>query len=182
MLDTDFLRKKQWLAILLFVTIPVLPTQSQTREEVVLWESIKDSNRVGDFLAYLDKYPIGTFESLAKRHLAELTTFQILDGTIFLQVGASPPCDAPPPPVQNTFSPADLKGGTVGVRLKYDGMNEFDELSFRIYLANKIEPKDSSETSVMPKGVPKQSCIQYSKDPKLLSSGRYNFKVYLNRI
>jgi TPR repeat protein len=69
MLDTRVCLQKPWLAIPLLVTVLVRPIQGQTREEVVLWESIKDSDRVDDFLGYLDKYPDGTFSPLAKRRL-----------------------------------------------------------------------------------------------------------------
>jgi hypothetical protein len=51
--------------------------QAQTREEVVLWQSIKDSDHASDYLAYLDKYPDGTFAPLAKRRIVEFTTIII---------------------------------------------------------------------------------------------------------
>ena len=52
---------------------PPLPLYAQTREEVVLWESIKDSEHVSDFQGYLDKYPSGTFATVAKRRIEELS-------------------------------------------------------------------------------------------------------------
>lgn len=57
---------------------------AQTREEVVLWESIKNSNRARDFIAYLDAYPNGAFVPLAKSHLEDLTPFTVLQ---FAMVG-----------------------------------------------------------------------------------------------
>jgi hypothetical protein len=44
---------------------------AQSREEVVLWESIKDSKDAADFQGYLDKYPDGTFAAVAKRKIEE---------------------------------------------------------------------------------------------------------------
>jgi hypothetical protein len=41
--------------------------------ERVFWESAKESNRVDDLQAYLEKYPSGTFSSLAKNRLESLT-------------------------------------------------------------------------------------------------------------
>ncbi len=46
---------------------------AQTREELLLWESIKNSERVADFQGYLDKFPNGTFSSVASRRISALS-------------------------------------------------------------------------------------------------------------
>jgi hypothetical protein len=46
---------------------------AQTREELLLWESIKNSERVSDFQGYLDKFPNGTFSSVASRRISALS-------------------------------------------------------------------------------------------------------------
>ena len=44
-----------------------------THEEIVFWESVRDSRDPSDFRAYLAKYPNGTFSELAKNRLTRLT-------------------------------------------------------------------------------------------------------------
>ncbi len=59
--------------------------------ELVFWESIKDSQTAGDYDAYLQEYPEGSFATLAHARLAELTD---ADGT------ARPPAN---PDIERTF-------------------------------------------------------------------------------
>lgn len=47
------------------------PTSPTSQAEIVLWKSIENSANPADFQSYLDKYPQGAFEILARRHLAE---------------------------------------------------------------------------------------------------------------
>jgi hypothetical protein len=64
------------VSFLLFVShAPTL--QAQTRQEVVLWESIKDSQDPNEFKAYLNQYPNGTFASVARVKIDELTQKQV---------------------------------------------------------------------------------------------------------
>lgn len=44
-----------------------------TQAEIVLWKSIENSTNSGDFKAYLEQYPQGTFVALAKIRLAQFT-------------------------------------------------------------------------------------------------------------
>lgn len=53
--------------------IEVSYAHAQSREEVILWESVKNSSDVADFQGYLDRYPNGTFSTIAKRKIEELT-------------------------------------------------------------------------------------------------------------
>lgn len=55
---------------------PILQAQT-TREEAVLWTSIKDSKDAEDYRGYLDKYPDGTFAPIAKRRIAALSTAKL---------------------------------------------------------------------------------------------------------
>ena len=45
-------------------------------EELLFWESVKDSKYVAEFQAYLDRYPGGKFEILARNRLKRLTDLQ----------------------------------------------------------------------------------------------------------
>ena len=45
------------------------PIDSQS--ELLFWESIKDSPRAGDYMAYLDQYPDGIFVPLARARLED---------------------------------------------------------------------------------------------------------------
>jgi hypothetical protein len=40
--------------------------------ELALWESVKDSTKAEDYKAYLEKYPDGTFSTLAKNRIYNL--------------------------------------------------------------------------------------------------------------
>jgi hypothetical protein len=46
---------------------------SVSQAEIVLWKSIENSTRPGDFGAYLQQYPSGAFAVLAKQHLSDLS-------------------------------------------------------------------------------------------------------------
>jgi adenylate cyclase len=51
--------------------LPVSPQVDPQSVELVFWESIKDSTRVGDYEAYLSQYPDGVFVALARARLDE---------------------------------------------------------------------------------------------------------------
>ena len=49
------------------------PVESQNQTaELALWESVKDSTKAEDYKAYLEKYPDGTFSTLAKNRIYNL--------------------------------------------------------------------------------------------------------------
>ena len=50
----------------------ILPKDTPEQYELTFWESIKDSNHVGDYEAYLQAYPNGRFAALAKARIARL--------------------------------------------------------------------------------------------------------------
>ncbi|WLI91856.1 formylglycine-generating enzyme family protein [Massilia sp. R2A-15] len=50
----------------------VVPKNSAEQFEITFWESIKDSNHVGDYEAYLKQYPKGRFVALAKARIDRL--------------------------------------------------------------------------------------------------------------
>jgi formylglycine-generating enzyme required for sulfatase activity len=50
----------------------VVPKNSAEQFELAFWESIKDSNHVGDYEAYLKAYPKGRFVALAQARIARL--------------------------------------------------------------------------------------------------------------
>jgi formylglycine-generating enzyme required for sulfatase activity len=50
----------------------VLPKNSAEQFELTFWESIKDSNHVSDYEAYLQAYPKGRFVALARARIARL--------------------------------------------------------------------------------------------------------------
>ncbi len=58
---------------------PVVPgndrrlTAEELAAERVFWESVKDSTHAADFGAYLEQFPGGTYEALARNRLARLT-------------------------------------------------------------------------------------------------------------
>jgi formylglycine-generating enzyme required for sulfatase activity len=67
--------------------VGVVPKNSAEQFELAFWESIKDSNHVGDYEAYLKAYPKGRFVALAQARIARLRAAP--------QSGASPPTSAP---------------------------------------------------------------------------------------
>lgn len=50
----------------------ILPKDTPEQYELTFWDSIKDSNHVGDYEAYLQAYPNGRFAALAKARIARL--------------------------------------------------------------------------------------------------------------
>ena len=48
-------------------------TAEELAAERVFWETVKDSQHAADFEAYLEQFPGGTFEALARNRLARLT-------------------------------------------------------------------------------------------------------------
>ena len=55
------------------LTVEQLATERlATERELLFWESVKDSRNAADIQAYLDHYPAGTYEVLARNRLAAL--------------------------------------------------------------------------------------------------------------
>jgi hypothetical protein len=52
---------------------PSLPTPAPTQAEIVLWKSVEKSAKSDDFKAYLQKYPNGTYSSLAQARIDSIT-------------------------------------------------------------------------------------------------------------
>jgi formylglycine-generating enzyme required for sulfatase activity len=50
----------------------ILPKDSAEQYELAFWESIKDSNHIADYEAYLQAYPKGRFAALAKARIERL--------------------------------------------------------------------------------------------------------------
>jgi formylglycine-generating enzyme required for sulfatase activity len=50
----------------------ILPQDADEQYEMTFWESIKDSNHIADYEAYLNTYPKGRFAALAKARIARL--------------------------------------------------------------------------------------------------------------
>lgn len=50
----------------------ILPKDSAEQYELAFWESIKDSNHIADYEAYLQAYPKGRFAALAKTRIERL--------------------------------------------------------------------------------------------------------------
>jgi hypothetical protein len=51
---------------------PASMTQKDDAAEIAFWNSVKDSRKPSDFQAYLDSYPKGTFERLARARIQNL--------------------------------------------------------------------------------------------------------------
>ena len=51
---------------------PPKPSREPTQVEVVFWESVRDSTDPADIQAYLNRYPAGAYEALARNRLARL--------------------------------------------------------------------------------------------------------------
>ena len=56
--------------------VGVVPKNSAEQFELAFWESIKDSNQIGDYEAYLKAYPKGRFAPLAQARIARLRAAQ----------------------------------------------------------------------------------------------------------
>jgi len=57
----------------------ILPKDSAEQYELAFWDSIKDSNHVSDYEAYLQAYPKGRFAALAKARIERLKTAEKAD-------------------------------------------------------------------------------------------------------
>src|SRR5262245_29009221 len=72
------LRVKQTIGQDPWLSVPSLPavyfagTKSQEEEELVFWDSLKDKREPAAFTAYLERYPDGTFASIAKALIDQL--------------------------------------------------------------------------------------------------------------
>ena len=84
-------------------------TAEQLAAERVFWESVKDSTNAADIQAYLDRYPSGTYEVLARNRLKTL------------QSAAAPP---PPPGVTAASVEAGLELSRSDRRLIQLGLKE----------------------------------------------------------
>jgi uncharacterized caspase-like protein len=71
---------------------PAVPTLDAA--EQAFWNSIKDSNRAGDYAAYLKKYPQGTFAELAQSRKEELAA-QIASRNVTAPAAPAQPAAAP---------------------------------------------------------------------------------------
>jgi formylglycine-generating enzyme required for sulfatase activity len=81
----------------------VVPKNSAEQFELAFWESIKDSNHIGDYEAYLKAYPKGRFVTLAQARIARLRTA----GEKSAAVASAAPAAAPPPkPARAPAKPA----------------------------------------------------------------------------
>jgi len=84
----------------------VVPKNSAEQFELAFWESIKDSNQVSDYEAYLKAYPKGRFAPLAQARIARLRAAQ--------PPGAPPAAAAPAqpkqPPPKPKEAPAVVRG------------------------------------------------------------------------
>ncbi len=49
------------------------PPAAPTQAEIVLWKSIENSSKIVDFRAYLERYPDGTYSTLARQRIETLT-------------------------------------------------------------------------------------------------------------
>ncbi|MES2259731.1 MAG: formylglycine-generating enzyme family protein [Pseudomonadota bacterium] len=80
----------------------VLPKNSAEQFELAFWESIKDSNHVGDYEAYLKAYPKGRFVALAQARIARLRAAPPQADT----APAAPAARAPAQPASVAKAPA----------------------------------------------------------------------------
>jgi serine/threonine-protein kinase len=77
------------------VALPVAPPQ-QTGQEVVFWESVRDSTNPAELQAYLAQYPEGAFAGLARARIDALAAIEAERGT----ESGTKAATAPPAPVQ----------------------------------------------------------------------------------
>jgi hypothetical protein len=77
------------------VALPVAPPQ-QTGQEVVFWESVRDSTNPAELQAYLAQYPEGAFAGLARARIDALAAIEAKRGT----ESGTKAATAPPAPVQ----------------------------------------------------------------------------------
>lgn len=77
--------------------VGVVPKNSAEQFELAFWESIKDSNQVGDYEAYLKAYPKGRFAPLAQARIARLRAAQP-QGAAPAAAPSSKPKEPPPKP------------------------------------------------------------------------------------
>ena len=66
----------------------VVEQRIAAEKELLFWESVKDSTHAADFEAYLEQFPGGTYEALARNRLKRLTEQQ--DEKPVVQVAATP--------------------------------------------------------------------------------------------
>lgn len=69
----------------------VIPKNSAEQFELAFWESVKDSNHVGDYEAYLKAYPKGRFASLAQARIERLRSAAPKGGSAPEAMAAAPP-------------------------------------------------------------------------------------------
>ena len=77
------------------LTAPVMP-QKDSAAEIAFWNTIKDSQDLRDFQAYLDNYPGGTFDKLARIRMAALgDTSKSRAASVPAAQSKAPPAPAP---------------------------------------------------------------------------------------
>ena len=82
------------------------PAPGDSAVEMMFWESVRGSTDPADFRAYLEKYPNGSFASLARNRLAALG-----------QAQGTPQSSAPPAPARPSGSRLPSEGDTWTYRL-----------------------------------------------------------------
>lgn len=159
---------------------------AQTKEEVVLWLSIKDSTRVGDFLAYLDSYPKGTFVALASQRLRELTqvrshryaaSFAVMEPRYTDLTHSA--CVLPPHPVTDVR----LNAHPILLYLELDGLRPGDELL--VELSPPGDPPSAPgmpiENEMVPQDISDVACYRISSGFDFTRRGSWVFSVQVNR-
>ncbi|GAB3539735.1 hypothetical protein GCM10027343_07670 [Noviherbaspirillum agri] len=83
----------------------ILPKDSAEQYELAFWDSIKDSNHVSDYEAYLQAYPKGRFTALAKARIERLKAAEKADAKVEKPAPpAKPPAERPrPAPAQKAL-------------------------------------------------------------------------------
>ncbi|WP_395020448.1 caspase domain-containing protein [Dongia sp.] len=101
----------------------VAPTAAKSGAEKAMWDSISTSKQAGDYQAFLDQYPQGTYAPLARSRLAELNRAV---PAVPAQPQAAPAATAAPestPAAESASPPAEeSSGGIFGAspKVEYD--------------------------------------------------------------
>jgi formylglycine-generating enzyme required for sulfatase activity len=83
-------------AVIAYDTRGVLPKDTNEQYELTFWESIKDSNHISDYEAYLQTYPKGRFAGLAKARIERLRAAAPKEAP--KEAAKEPPKEAPKEP------------------------------------------------------------------------------------
>ena len=87
----------------------ILPKDSAEQYELTFWESIKDSEHVSDYEAYLKAYPNGRFAPLAKARIERLKAAQKTETPKPSAPPATAPTPAPPAAAPAAPTPAPAR-------------------------------------------------------------------------